>query len=65
MENWSARNAFEKGKMDVFARENIVDIRLAKINSPQKSVQTTLSAKRRAHTFYSQGTTEIVECDVQ
>jgi hypothetical protein len=34
METWSALNAFEHGKMEVLARENIVGIRLAKINSP-------------------------------
>jgi len=34
MNPWSALNAFGNGKMEVLVRENIVGIRLAKINSP-------------------------------
>jgi hypothetical protein len=65
MNTWSALNAFGNGKMEVLVRENIVGIRLAKINSPQKPVQDTVFAERHAHTFYFQGTTEIVESDAQ
>lgn len=39
METWSAPNAFKNGEPTMLTPGNIVEIRPAKINSPQKSVR--------------------------